>query len=380
LGFEVEVVWFHDKDIQETFEIPHLTATVVPVKEQPNRISSLTRMLYFLGLSRDAILDHLFVFRKQAQSEVRKRELITPGAIHHFEYLDLASAAVGLPPGRYVWSNHDFDSERFNRIQEMRNETGKSNKTEQARAIQYKRMQSAEQWTSSACQLVLTIAEHETALFRRAWKGDHIHLLPMSWPDETLASRARDWMADGKLRLFHLGSLNSLVPFSSMRFILEEVFPLIPAELMERIEFWVVGEISEGKNCQTILRIASAWPQVRLRGYVEEIEPLFGQMDLQLVGSQFASGLRTRIIESFVRGLPVLSTEVAARGVVGLRHRENILLADTAETFAREIVALFERPKQLQRLSANAHETYKQYYGRDMEAKTLGRLLERHVL
>ena len=377
LGSDVELVWLHPR--KADLSAPQgLEVRFTPVEAQPASPSAWTRMLYRLGLSKQATLDVLFQFCRQTWREIQRREQNAPGVLHHLEYLDLACAAVGLPRGRFIWSNHDFDSERFGRIQEMRREAGKTKKKETRQSLQYKRMQQAERWTADACDLVLTIAEHETEIYRRLWGGDNIHLLPMSWPVETPVTRARAWMQDGKLRLFHLGSVNSMVPFSSMRFILEEVFPKIPPHVMERVELWVAGDNAEGPYSRQIFQLAPRWPQVRFLGFVNDIEPLLAQVDLQVVGSQFASGLRTRIIESFARGVPVLSTDVAAQGVVGMQRGENILLAADARQFAEEIINLFANPERLESLSRNAMAAYRQHYARDVEAGVLKELLDRY--
>ena len=52
---------------------------------------------------------------------------------------------------------------------------------------------------------------------------------------------------------------------------------------------------------------------------------------MQIVCSQFSTGIRTRIIESFVRGLPVISTKVAALGMHGLEDRKTFLANSAVE-------------------------------------------------
>ena len=41
--------------------------------------------------------------------------------------------------------------------------------------------------------------------------------------------------------MLHLGSLNSIVPYSLLYFILKEVFPLIDSSKLKRISLYVVG-------------------------------------------------------------------------------------------------------------------------------------------
>lgn len=378
IGYDVVLVKFNATREQPLIEIPGLDVLILNITLTESVHHPWVHLFYILGFPFTAVLDFLYPARRDVQREMLRLTQQTPVAIHHFEYLDMASAVIGMPQGRFVWSNHDHDSERFLRVRKMRKDKfGK--KSALVETLKLKRIRKAEFRVAQACGLVLAIAQHEADDFRRLWKADHIHLLPMSWPDEKPVLRTREWMAGGKLRLFHLGSLNSMVPYSSMKFILEEVFPLISGDVRDNIEFWVAGEISTGEYCQEILKIGLQVPQIKFLGFVEDLVPLFAEVDLQLVGSSFASGLRTRIIESFARGLPVLSTQVAAEGILGLEHGRNILLATQAEEYARQIVQIARSPGILQTLALHARNSYQANYSRQKEAETLHHLLLRYV-
>ena len=67
----------------------------------------------------------------------------------------------------------------------------------------------------------------------------------------------------------------------------------------------------------------------------------FDNSDIQLIGLKFPNGLRNRIIESFARGLPVLSTNEGADGLYGLRKDDNMLIAYDALDFASKVTSLF---------------------------------------
>jgi len=378
LGYDVEVVKFNDEVEQILTEIPDLPVKVSTVLIRPVQPSIWTRLAFILGFPAAAVLDYLYPIRKQVLDEVLIREKRNPGAIHHFEYLDLACSVVGCDQLRSVWSHHDFDSHRFSRMQDMRRDKLGAKST-MRQSHQLNRIRLAERVTSKNCGLILTIAEHETLALRQAYGGNNYHLLPMSWPEENIAERGRLWIADGKLRLFHLGSLNSMVPYSSMKFILEEVFPKIPQSHLDKLEFWVVGEISNGEYCQEIVKLAKRFPQVKLLGYLDEIGSIFGLVDLQLVGSTFASGLRTRMIESFARGLPVLSTVTAAQGILGLSSGENVLLTNDPREFAREILNLIDQPEKLAEIGYKSRQTYEKYYSRNNQAMILGDLIRKHL-
>src|SRR6185295_12333289 len=112
----------------------------------------------------------------------------------------------------------------------------------------------------------------------------------------------------------------------------------------------VVGEFLQSERSRAIQKLCAPYPQVRLEGFQPEIRPFYGAADLQVVGSTEATGLRTRIVESFAYAVPVLSTPVGAEGVEGLADNVNILLAESPDLFAQRIRELLAAPARLQAL------------------------------
>jgi len=176
----------------------------------------------------------------------------------------------------------------------------------------------------------------------------------------------------------HLGSVSGFVGYDSLKFILEGVFPLLRQDTLQKIVFNVVGVIDGSDYSAAIMELAKPFPQVRFLGFVEDIKDCYAESDLQLVGGLRATGLRTRIVESFVYGVPVLSTTESAKGVIGLANGVNIFLADDARRFAAVLESIVENPEVLYWVSIEARRTYSAYYSRDVSAETLADLLEEH--
>jgi glycosyltransferase involved in cell wall biosynthesis len=223
------------------------------------------------------------------------------------------------------------------------------------------------------------IAEHETKIFRSKLGIRNAELLPMSLPDETLPLRTRDWCENGVLRMLHVGSPDAMIGYYSLKFILEEVMPHIPDAIRSKLELIVAGKNQDTEYSRIIRKLAGPYPQVKFIGYVDDLLPLYGDSDVQLVGSSTATGLRTRIIESFVRGVPVLSTSAAAEGIVGLRDGHNIFLADSSELFAGRLISLQKDPSLLPILSENGRALYQTNYSRKVTAERLCTLLEQYL-
>lgn len=379
LGLDVEVIQISSGSNDARVILPkgakHSLLTSVAVT--PNLRQ---RIAYKIGFPFADVLQVLYNDRHSLLDLIHQQEKRAPGAIHHFENLSTANVAISLKDQglNLVWSCHDWESDRNRKVSSMREEIGHRKPIiEKIRRRHFARQ--VEKQTSRACKLVLMIADHETRIFRDQLGIKNAEWFPMSWPQETLVSRSRAWVEGGTLRLLHVGSPDAMVGYYSLKFILGEVFPRLPADCLEKIELLVAGRMQDTEYSRVIRRLAQPYPQVKFLGYVDEIESLYAGADVHLVGNPVATGLRTRIIESFVCGIPVVSTPEAAEGIVGLEPGNNIILERSPEAFARQIIRLLQEPAILPGLAQQGRALYDRYYARAVAAHILRRLLEQYI-
>lgn len=381
LGCKVEVVQFQNKrgPLIQKNDLPSPEIKLTQIDYMVQKVNKFNRLMYYLGYAKSSVLDVLFPIRPFVVEEVKKRNQLIPDAIHHFEYDQMASAAVAFKKIKAIWSNHDILSIRIPMLREMRKVLKSLSGRECSRRLRLVRTRTAEDWISNHSKLILNIAKHENTEFVQNRRYPQAELLPMSWPDEEAPKRQRGWMANGILRMLHLGSVDGFIGYDSLRFILENVFPLLHNYLLESLELLVVGKIGETHFSQHILQLAREYPQVKFLGYINDIKPIYAEVDLQLVGGVRATGLRTRIVESMVFGVPVLSMKEMAKGLHMLRHGENILLAENAREFADEIVKVMATPECLPKLAVEGRKTYEKFYSREVEADSLAQYLEKYT-
>ena len=241
------------------------------------------------------------------------------------------------------------------------------------------RLRKSEDWVAKSQKLILNIAIHDNWEFCVNRHYEQAEFFPMSWIEPGTLALSREWLQGGRLHLLHLGSIDGFIGYDSLSFILGKVFPLLPDSQLNRIELLVAGKIGDSHYSREIMKLKEKFPQVKLLGYVENIQELYEHADLQLVGATRATGLRTRIIESFVYGVPVLSTYEGAKGVAHVTPGKDILIADDAPSFAAAIVEMLEYPQKLSGLAVNAQYTYQQNYSREVARESLKELLERYL-
>lgn len=76
-------------------------------------------------------------------------------------------------------------------------------------------------------------------------------------------------------------------------------------------------------------------PGVTVTGGVPDVRPYYRQAWMQMVPLRIGGGTRLKIPESLAMGTPVISTTIGAQGL-DLKHGEDLLLADTPESFVQE--------------------------------------------
>jgi glycosyltransferase involved in cell wall biosynthesis len=116
-----------------------------------------------------------------------------------------------------------------------------------------------------------------------------------------------------------------------------------------------------------------------LHGYVQDVIPYYKECDAQVVASTDALGLRTRIVESFAFGLPVVSTFVAAEGLRGFVPGKHLLIADTADEFVEKLTNLANSPNRLAQLSRDCRAFYIRHQSRAAVASELSVFLNKHL-
>lgn len=82
---------------------------------------------------------------------------------------------------------------------------------------------------------------------------------------------------------------------------------------------------------------------VTVTGGVPDVRPYYKRAWTQIVPLRIGGGTRLKIPESIAIGTPVVSTTIGAQGL-DLRHGEDILLADTPDSFVRETARILKDP------------------------------------
>ncbi|WP_407641101.1 glycosyltransferase family 4 protein [Bryocella elongata] len=376
LGFEVDFVHLQVKPSAPPSHFKEISYTAIPL--QIGKVPFYVRLLYLVGWPRRFNWRPLFG-RSSLLREARARIRKDPDALHVFNYLVTAHIIPALPKTRAIFACHDIETEYLERSYAIvRAAEGRSILRWERRKL--RRVEEMECQVVSEAKLVLCVSAAEACQINRRWAISNAAYLPLSVANDTRTIGATVRAPGEPLRLLHLGEVAHFPTLTSLEFLLTRVFPLLDAATLSQLELDVVGKLEIGDpSVEAVMAMARPYPQVRFTGFAPDLEAVYRRNHLQLVASQQATGVRTRIIESWAMGFPVLSTTVGAGGVEQLAPGHNILLVDEPLQFANCLRQLVEDSTSLKAIGDAGRATYDAHFSRPSVASRLRDLLARHV-
>jgi sugar transferase (PEP-CTERM/EpsH1 system associated) len=169
--------------------------------------------------------------------------------------------------------------------------------------------------------------------------------------------------------LIFVGAFQHLPNVDAMLHFCREVFPMI-REKAPGIKLLIVGS----KPTPSVSHLATI-PGVQVTGFVPDIRPFMARSSIYVVPLRLGVGIRGKILEAWGMGMAVVSSSVGCAGL-RYRHGENILVADTSQQFAHQVLSLLQDPKGRQRLGAEGRKTAEQFYSWEKSASQLDALYQ----
>ena len=169
----------------------------------------------------------------------------------------------------------------------------------------------------------------------------------------------RDWL--------FIGSFQHTPNVDAVLFFLREIYPLVSHRLGEA-KFYIIGDKAPPEI------VALATETIVVAGLQRDVRPFFESVRLSVAPLRYGAGVKGKINQSMGFGVPVVATSVAVEGTK-LRDREEILVADEPEDFARALIELYESEDLWNRLSKNGIRKTRALYSTKTARKKLELLL-----
>jgi GT2 family glycosyltransferase/glycosyltransferase involved in cell wall biosynthesis len=169
----------------------------------------------------------------------------------------------------------------------------------------------------------------------------------------------RDWLFIGGFQ--HPPNIDAVL------FFLKEIYPLVNEQLADA-KFYIIGD----KVPPEIVALANE--KIIVAGLQRDVGPFFDSVKLSVAPLRFGAGVKGKINQSMAFGVPVVATSLAVEGT-GLHDREEILVADQPEDFARAVIELYESEQLWNRISENGLKKTRALYSTDAARTKLEFLL-----
>lgn len=157
------------------------------------------------------------------------------------------------------------------------------------------------------------------------------------------------------LKLLFLGTMTWEPNRSGLLWFLQNVIP----ELEKQNCAYSLDIVGKNPSYE-IKQIADKNEKIHVAGYVESTEAYFEKCDVMIVPLFVGSGQRVKIIESFSRGFPVISTTVGAEGLEYV-DGSSILIADDVMQFVEAIHKIAQK-NCYQEIAQESRKIYDKLY------------------
>jgi glycosyltransferase involved in cell wall biosynthesis len=168
-----------------------------------------------------------------------------------------------------------------------------------------------------------------------------------------------------------IGGFQHTPNIDAVIFFLEKIYPLVKEQLGDA-KFYIIGDKAPPEV------VALATDNVIVAGLQPDVRPFFESVKLSVAPLRYGAGIKGKINLSMGFGVPVVATSLAAEGIA-LTDREDILIADESEDFARAVVELYKSEELWNRLSENGIKKTKARYSVPAARRRLSHLFnEKH--
>lgn len=152
---------------------------------------------------------------------------------------------------------------------------------------------------------------------------------------------------DGRsLRMVFLGNVGSEPNLDAIAFLARDILPM----LQTRVPGASLDVIGPEATAAVAERFA---PNIRFRGFVEDLSAAFAEYDMMLAPIRFGSGTKLKILDAMARGLPVVTTAVGAEGL-SVSPGVHYAAAETALDIVTTVEDLWNNPTRARQLAENA--------------------------
>jgi glycosyltransferase involved in cell wall biosynthesis len=201
--------------------------------------------------------------------------------------------------------------------------------------------------------VLAVIHNDEVALREAAGEPVDIAVIPITVDTAEVTPVARHPDAD---HILHIGTMYWPPNIDAVKWFVDGVYPLIRQQRPD-VEFDVVG----ARPPAELLALNDADLGINVTGYVEDPTPYQQRAAVMVVPLLAGGGMRVKILNAMAEGIPIVSTTLGHEGIAVTPDRD-ILVGDTPEAFAAEVLRVLDDPDLGRQLAANGRKLMQETY------------------
>lgn len=214
--------------------------------------------------------------------------------------------------------------------------------------LQWQRMERFERAECRRFDRVIAVSVQDAELMRSAYDVPDVAAVPTG-VDIGYFSPAGNVSREPRHLVF-TGSMDWLPNEDGIRWFVGEILPRLKT-LVPDVMVTIVGRHPP----DAIRALAGTDASLRVTGTVPDVRPFIESAAGFIVPLRIGGGTRLKIFEAMAMGCPVVSTSVGAEGLP-VRHGEHLLMADSADAFARAAADVLRKPTEAAVLARAAAE------------------------
>jgi polysaccharide biosynthesis protein PslH len=216
---------------------------------------------------------------------------------------------------------------------------------------------------------VIAVSREDAEMMMKEYDAAGVEDVPTGVDTEFFRPAGRETARPGNL--VFTGSMDWLPNEDAIRFFTSEIMPLI-RQSVPGATLTVVGRNPSSSLVELSKRDAS----IEVTGRVEDVRPFIERAACYIVPIRIGGGTRLKIYEAMAMEKPIVSTAVGAEGLP-VRDGQEILLADTPEEFAAEVVRVLKDKTLAEAVGARAARTVREHFGWGRVAELFAGICER---
>jgi sugar transferase (PEP-CTERM/EpsH1 system associated) len=226
---------------------------------------------------------------------------------------------------------------------------------------QWRRMRAFERRECLRFDHVVAVSPRDASVFRSEYGVRCVSEIPTGVDTDYFRCTGR--AAPEPHDIVFTGSMDWLPNEDAIVHFAEAILPRVRA-MVPDVTLTVVGR----NPTHRVAALGHHDPAIRITGSVPDVRPYIERAAIVIVPLRIASGTRLKIFEAMAMGKAVVSTSVGAEGLP-IHDGEDILLADSPETFATTVGQLLVDTRRAATLGQRAASKVRAEFGWDRAAE-----------